>query len=222
MGPKLGANMVSVAIITLLISGCANSESTGLEESTVTGTSPVGSTDSEVSASVEGEDPFDQIGEVEQVASIDDSASTAQLEAEYRVAVESAKACAEEQGVVTSEIEVQTTPNLFYSYGIFASAEDIDALSIINDICNYQYRTSEYELLLERRNAPQGAEREALFAEYLKCLEDNGIDTTGIVLSGSQDDPVSRVFEHVDTTGDSSPWDCLDQYHYRIYPDGSS
>lgn len=222
MESKLRARIVGVALVAFLLSGCGNGEEPGFEATPRTDATSGNGNDSETLTSDDIEGSLDQIGEVEQVAPIDDSVSTAQLEAEYRVAVESAKSCAEEQGVVTSEIEVQTSPNLSYSYGIFATAENIDALSVINDICNYQYRTTEYYFLIESRNAPQGAEREALFAEYMKCLEDKGIDTTGIVLSGSQDDPVGRVFEHADTTGDESSWDCLNQYHYRIYPDGSS
>jgi hypothetical protein len=139
-------------------------------------------------------------------------------QAEYRAAVETARQCVAEKGFEVSEIMDATV------LGMLAfSHTSSDAANKAYDKC-YDRHLARIEHDWFYSNVPTGAEREVMFADFARCLEEEA-GVTGVTINDRQTEIVNQMalqtgaYEDEQAEGMHYALLCMDRYRY-LWPDG--
>lgn len=140
--------------------------------------------------------------------------------AQYRGAVERARDCVAREGFEVSEINDGNAGGLLLTFSFESGADpnDPNGPSAAFDSC-YAEHVEEIERAWFWGNVPTGAQRDAMYAEFLVCLADAGIDVTPLTPSSTKEQVTGVILGAPEDDAVSSGLWCLDEF-LVLYPDG--
>lgn len=139
-------------------------------------------------------------------------------DAELRDAYDQASRCVEKDGW-QAEIRDSLSGGLSISVSP-GKGGDIDAASAKLDSCMAEW-VGPLDAIYQSTRVPQGAEREAKFAEFQDCMTSNGGSVDGAVLGQEQSTMMQAL---IAANGPYADWDlpladCVEKYYFVLWPE---